>query len=217
MRIWIPAIAALLALAMTPIASAKTPIDRWAARHDMKGAWKTKDADRDGVKNRQEFALKTNPRKADSDRDGVKDGDELSVGMAPLRADTDRDGVRDGDENAGVITAYEDSELTIRRFHGGPITVAVDTDSLCAGSDEAAFDEEDELSEGFVEVTEDAATGDPHWAEDESVEEQEEVVDVGGDDDYGYSGCDDPRLKPGALVTSAVIEDGLATEINVKS
>jgi hypothetical protein len=240
MRTWIPAGVVLLALAFGSAAEAKTPIDRWAARNHLKGAWRTKDKDGDRIKNRREFALKTNPRKADSDGDRLHDGDELTIGSNPLKPDSDGDGIRDGDENAGVITAYDAIVITIKRFHGKPVTADVTEDSVCAGGDASSNDapvaddgpapedddvEYDSSSNDYVAVTEDAANGDPHWAEpDESADgtpvddsEPEDVVDLGGDDDYSYAGCEDPRLKPGVLVTSAVIKDGLATEINVKS
>src|SRR4051812_35931198 len=70
----------------------------WAKQHHLKGAWRAKDADRDGLKNLQELKLATNPSKADSDRDGLKDGDEVKSGNNPLKADTDRDQVKDGAE-----------------------------------------------------------------------------------------------------------------------
>ena len=229
MRTWIAAAVVLFALVVVPAAEAKTPIDRWAARNHLSGSWRAKDKDRDGIKNRREFALKTNPRKADSDRARLHDGDVLTIGTDPRKRDSDGDGVRDGDENAGVITAYDGTTVTVRRFHGGVLRAQVEEDSLCAGSD--VVEEETDAEpvpedDGYIEVTEDAASGDPHWAEpDESevvedeapVEGDEEVVDLGGDDDYGYAGCDDPRLKPGALVTSAVVKSGVATEINVKA
>lgn len=41
------------------------------------------DADNDGLTNRQEFELGTNPRSQDSDNDGVNDGDEIKAGTDP--------------------------------------------------------------------------------------------------------------------------------------
>ena len=107
MRVWIPGGAVLLALGLPHPALAEGKLDRWADRYELCGAWRAKDADRDGVKNRQEYMLRTNPRRADTDRDGLRDGDEGKVESNPLKADSDGDGTRDGDENAGVITAYD--------------------------------------------------------------------------------------------------------------
>ena len=40
----------------------------------------------------------------------------------------------------------------------------------------------------------------------DSEDEEETVIDLGGDDDYGYTGCADPRIKPGAIVSSIELE-----------
>ncbi|WP_037494864.1 hypothetical protein [Solirubrobacter soli] len=212
MRTWIPGGAILLALVVPHPAFAAGKLDRWAHRYDLHGAWRAKDADRDGLKNREEYALRTNPRRADTDRDGLRDGDELRAAADPLQPDTDGDGVRDGDENAGVITAFDGTVLTVRRFHGPELDVLVD-DTLCAGSDE---------DQGFVETTEDVSGEAPEddAAPPDEEDTQETVVDLGGDDDYGYAGCSDPRIRPGAVVSSIeLIPDDagelIATAVNL--
>lgn len=58
------------------------------------------DPDRDGLANRVEFDLGTDPRSQDTDGDGITDGEEVIPGAdgfvtSPLLADTDGDGVRD--------------------------------------------------------------------------------------------------------------------------
>jgi hypothetical protein len=136
MRSWILGGALLLALALPHPAHAAGKLDRWADRYDLRGAWRTKDADHDGVKNRQEFTLRTHPRRADTDRDGLRDGDELKIAANPLRVDSDGDGTRDGDENAGVITAFDGTIVTVRRFNGPQLDAVLDDGSSCAGSDE---------------------------------------------------------------------------------
>src|ERR1700744_998341 len=90
-------------------------LDRWAAKHHLHGAWRMKDTDHDGLINRREYGLRTDPRKADSDADGLRDGDELAAGMNPRKRDSDGDGTLDGDENAGVIGAVDGSDFTIKR------------------------------------------------------------------------------------------------------
>src|SRR3954471_2010006 len=79
---------ALVAAIVPATASAKKPapkasVAKWAKKNHLKGSWRTKDADRDGLKNLAEYKAGTNPRKADSDKDGLKDGDELKVGDDP--------------------------------------------------------------------------------------------------------------------------------------
>ena len=57
------------------------------------------DSDEDGLTNRQEITLGTNPQKADTDGDTISDGDEVNVYHTdPLVPDTDGDGLDDGDE-----------------------------------------------------------------------------------------------------------------------
>ena len=59
------------------------------------------DRDGDGLKNRAERRLGTNPDVADSDGDGLSDGQEVRrLHTDPLSPDTDGDGVADGDEVA---------------------------------------------------------------------------------------------------------------------
>lgn len=58
-----------------------------------------RDFDRDGLSDRRERAIKTNPRKADTDRDTLRDGREVRYTKTnPRKADTDGDGVGDGSE-----------------------------------------------------------------------------------------------------------------------
>lgn len=57
------------------------------------------DSDSDGLSNKQEIEIGTNPKKSDTDDDGLSDGDEVNIyGTDPLKADTDEDGLSDGDE-----------------------------------------------------------------------------------------------------------------------
>ena len=71
------ALAAFVTLVPAAAASAKKPKPAaWAKQNHLSGAWRAKDADRDGVKNLAEYKLGTKPRKADTDKDGLKDGDE---------------------------------------------------------------------------------------------------------------------------------------------
>lgn len=57
------------------------------------------DPDRDGLKNRDEYLLHTNPLVPDSDGDGLTDGEEVDVYLtSPTSTDFDGDGIEDGDE-----------------------------------------------------------------------------------------------------------------------
>ena len=196
------ALAALVALVPVSAASAakKPKLAAWAKKHHLSGSWKTKDADKDAVKNFAEYKLGTNPRKADSDKDKLKDGDEVKSGNDPLNADTDDDGTKDGAEHAGVVTAFDGEKITIRQFKGGVLTAAVDDACDAATADDASFDDE------FAD------TDESEWEDlgDEGVklaavtEDDEEELDLGDDE---AASCDLADVEKGDVLTSAELED----------
>jgi hypothetical protein len=206
MRTFAAVIAALVALLIpAAAASAKQPkAAHWAKRHHLKGHWRNKDADRDGLTNVREFKLKTDPRKADTDGDGLKDGDELEAGDDPLTPDSDGDGVNDGDEHAGVVTAFDGTTLTVRQFHGGTITATVDPGADCsiAGDDDTSGDD----TSGDDTSGDDASagdTGDDASADDTSADDSAaDDADLTGDDssDDAQPACAGLGVQPGAVV-----------------
>lgn len=63
------------------------------------GVAEAKDTDRDGLSDRREKKIRTNPKKADTDRDALRDGREVKrTRTNPRDADTDDDGLKDGRE-----------------------------------------------------------------------------------------------------------------------
>ncbi len=72
------------------------------------------DADKDGIRNRKELILGTDPYNRDSDTDGLTDGAELlTFESNPLDYDTDDDGISDGDEdnNFNGISDEDEDDL----------------------------------------------------------------------------------------------------------
>ncbi len=57
-----------------------------------------KDTDKDGLKDKEEKKLGTDPKKADTDGDGIKDKNEVDAGTNPKKKDTDGDGLSDKEE-----------------------------------------------------------------------------------------------------------------------
>ncbi len=63
------------------------------------GSDPNKDSDGDGLTDKQEKELRTDPKNADTDGDGLSDGKEFfTTKTDPLKADTDGDGLNDGAE-----------------------------------------------------------------------------------------------------------------------
>lgn len=58
------------------------------------------DSDGDGLSDKDEEDLGTDPNATDTDGDGIDDGQEVLRQMNPLSPDSDRDGLLDGDEDA---------------------------------------------------------------------------------------------------------------------
>jgi hypothetical protein len=199
------ALAAFVTLVPAAAASAKKPKPAaWAKQHDLSGAWRAKDADRDGAKNLAEYKLGTNPRKADTDKDGLKDGDEVTSANDPLDADSDGDGIKDGAEHAGVVTAFDGEKVTIRQFKGAKLVVTLDDCDAVSADDASAGD--DSTDDGFVDATEDGDWSDDGSADDVTADDasaEEEEVDLGDEDG---AVCDFQDVEVGSVFTSAKLQ-----------
>jgi hypothetical protein len=137
------------------------------------------DYDRDGFDNGSELVAGTDPGRKDTDRDGTRDGaedadkDGLSnaaedeTGNHPRKRDTDGDGILDGDENAGVVAAFDGTNVTIALAAGGTLTAAIGAETAVGCDDELVPDDEDEadLVGGDDGDLEDEESDD--WGEDE--------------------------------------------------
>ncbi len=111
------------------------------------------DHDGDGIDDRDEFRLGTDPANPDTDGDGVSDGDEVANGTDPLDADSDNDGLTDGDEAArGTDPNNPDSDGD--GVHDG--------DEVDAGSDPLNADSD---NDGLTDGEEAALGTDPNNAD----------------------------------------------------
>ena len=88
------------------------------------------DTDGDGVSDKDEQKYGTDPLNADSDNDGIQDGEELKLGTSPTKADTDGDGISDGDELAA--TSWSPFATTT-----DPLNKDSDGDGLTDGEEQA--------------------------------------------------------------------------------
>src|SRR5690242_15302174 len=185
---------ALVAAIVPATASAKKPapkasVAKWAKKNHLKGTWKTKDADRDGLKNLAEFKAGTNPRKADSDRDGLKDGNEVKVGDDPLDRDSDGDGIKDGAEHAGTVTAVNGDTITITQFKGGKLTAKIAADADCYAAEDLSAGDSSADDGGDDDSAGDDNPDDGSW---------------GGDDGDDTSSTGDDDSDPSAAAATVV-------------
>jgi len=80
------------------------------------------DPDGDGLVNREEVEIGTDPNEADSDGDQLADGLEWEIGLDPTEADSDGDGVADADEDSDGDGLPNRVEVTLGTHPGLPDT-----------------------------------------------------------------------------------------------
>ncbi len=196
--------------------------DRWEKKHDLslKVKQTRRDQDRDGLRNRNEWRSRTDPRDADGDDDGVADGDEdgdrdhvdndneQDEGTNPGERDTDDDGKPDGREDA------DDDDLNNRHEDetaNQPDDEDTDDDGIEDGDENAgviaSFDPatgrltinvgHDETVSGLVtDATEiSCETEDQHEGQDEPGDHDEGTGEEPGDDEGSgdhEEGADEP-------------------------
>jgi hypothetical protein len=190
------------------------------------------DYDRDGVDNGTELDARTDPGRKDTDRDGVKDGaedpdkDRLTNAAEdatenhPRKADSDGDGIKDGDENAGVVTAFDGTTLTIALAVGGTLSGTLDEFSEVGCDDDDALLDDD--GDFVGDDDEDLDEYEDEYGDDEEFEDVEDfavrarLAEEGDEDDeddeeWFEDDFDDCRteIAPGTAVREAEVEDGV--------
>ena len=103
------------------------------------------DSDKDGLINKVEKEMGTDPKKADSDGDGLSDGDEVNQYKTnPLKADTDEDGLSDGAEvnqyKTNPLKADTDGDglsdgAEVNQYKTNPLKADTDGDGLSDGAE----------------------------------------------------------------------------------
>ncbi|MDO8584221.1 MAG: hypothetical protein Q7R83_03530 [bacterium] len=82
-----------------PVKQSVVPMEAIVAAKAAEETELTADTDRDGLLDRQEMSLGTDPQERDTDGDTVSDGDEINKYKTdPLKKDTDGDGFADAEE-----------------------------------------------------------------------------------------------------------------------
>ncbi len=109
------------------------------------------DSDQDGIPDRAEGRLGTDPTSADTDQDGLSDGDEVNIYRTdPTNADTDQDGLSDGEEVA---------------LGTDPTNADTDQDGLADGADLGDYASVDSDQDGLTHAEETALGTDPFSAD----------------------------------------------------
>jgi hypothetical protein len=147
---------AVLTLLASPVGAAARDrdhdgiADKWERRHGLSTQEKSgrADPDRDGLSNRREFRLKTNPRKKDTDGDRLRDRAEVRrYKTNPRKRDTDGDKLGDRAEIRRYKTnpRKRDTDgdglsdrVELRRTHTDPRKKDTDGDGISDGREVAA-------------------------------------------------------------------------------
>ncbi len=198
--------------------------DKWEAKYhlSLKKNQAKGDADKDGLRNIDEYKAKTNPRKADTDKDGIKDGQEdpdsdrlanvqeRACRTHPRKADTDRDGTADGAEDADC-----DGLENLAEFVQGcnPWDDDSDDDGVWDGAEVAGFVTSFDAESGILTIV---ALCDSERVYEVQVDETTELAWADVVDSDTPPTFED--LRTGAIVNEVngtVLDDGtvLATEI----
>jgi hypothetical protein len=204
---------ALVAAIVPATASAKKPapkasVAKWAKKNHLKGSWKTKDADRDGLKNLNEYKAGTNPRKADTDADGLKDGAEIKVGDDPTDRDSDGDAIKDGAEHAGTVTAVSGDTVTITQFKGGKLTAKIAADADCYAAEDLTADDSSAGDDTGDDSADDDNPDDGYWGDDDG----NWTDDDGSDDPSAAAATVDDDETPVQLAQTASGDDDPADD-----
>lgn len=106
------------------------------------------DPDKDGLTNKVEKELGTNPKKADTDGDGLNDGEEMNRWKTnPLRADSDDDGLIDGAEVIQHKTDPRKADSDDDGLNDGNEVNRHKTEPLKADSDGDGLNDGDEVNQ----------------------------------------------------------------------
>ncbi|MBM2841394.1 MAG: Peptidoglycan-associated outer membrane protein [Bacteroidetes bacterium] len=104
------------------------------------------DPDGDGLTNREEKQLGTNPKVADSDGDGLSDGAEVKQHSTyPLKADSDGDGLKDGEEVNTYRTDPMKADTDGDGLNDGDEVMKHKTDPMKADTDGDGLNDGDEV------------------------------------------------------------------------
>ena len=173
------------------------------------------DPDKDGLSNKVEKELGTDPKKPDTDGDGLSDGAEVNQHKTdPLKADTDADGLNDGAE----VNQYKTDPFKVDSdgdlLRDGAEVTRYKTDPLKADSDDDGLNDGVEVSQYKTDPLK--ADGDDDGLNDGAEVNQYKTDPIKADSDAdGLKDGDEVKYKSDPLKTDSD-SDGLSdgAEVN---
>jgi len=133
------------------------------------------DVDKDGLCDKAELNLGTDPADPDSDDDGLRDWDEVQIGTDPMDPDPDGDGLADGAEiDAGTDPFDPDTDddgladgVEVHEYKTDPVSADSDGDGV-GDAEEIAGAKDPLVAAEYIVINEFAAsTSNDHGIEDE--------------------------------------------------
>jgi len=173
------------------------------------------DPDNDGLSNKDEKMLGTNPKAADSDGDGLKDGEEVNTYKTDaLKADSDADGLNDRDEIMTHKTNPNKSDSDSDGLADGAELNTHKTDALKADTDGDGLSDGDEVNSTKTNATMADTDGDGLKDGDEVKSYKTDALKADSDNDTLKDGDEIVKHKTNPL--KADTDDGSvddATEV----
>lgn len=187
----------LLIAAALVIAGALLPAATAAARSGDRNH----DRIPDRWEKRNHLSLKVKQTHRDQDRDGLNNLGEFRSHSDPRDADSDEDGVKDGNEDAGTVSAFDGTSLTIALFAGGDVTAKVtpDTELECRTAGETEHGERGDDDQGDDDRAHDSADDPGDRGDEQDDDEPGERAEAQ---------CPEGALKVGATVHEAELKAG---------
>lgn len=184
--------------------------DDWQAKYRL-GYGKsvaTKDNDKDGLNNLQEYQLNLNPISKNTDKDRLPDGQEdndkdeltnvqeLQAKLDPLKADTDNDGVKDAEEDNDSDGLNTKEEFIVGT---NPIKGDSDKDGLADGEEDKDKDELENSVEFDLEYNPNKRDSDKDGLLDGEEDKDKDKIENAVEVELGYnpndSDSDDDGIK----------------------
>lgn len=143
------------------------------------------------------LSLEVKQTKRDQDRDGLNNLSEFRSDSDPRSDDSDDDGTEDGDENAGTITSFDGTTLTIDLFGGGSVTGTVDESTEVKCDHESGQDASDESN------AREGEDGNGHDGQGDDEDHSGPGHDAQGDENGGDDECTVDDLAVDVVVHEA--------------